>query len=485
MEQTIIPRETLIFAVGLIVAFPIAMLILSEVLIRLERSGQPLTSTLRIVRNLVLPTLAFWILIRYLIGYGAESTPSKLALTTLWIALIHASLSLINEVVFTGAEEGSWQSRLPRLFIDLFRMIMVLLGASIVLSTVWSYDLGNLVAALGVGSIVIGLALQEPLGNVFAGLFLLFERPFSLGDWIEIDGMTGKITEINWRAVHIVTLDVLVVIPNSQLYKSTFRNRSRPTKHATEVLELGFSYDDPPNKVKRILRDALQKTGGVLKDPAPKVQTFAYLDFSIGYRIIFMVDRQEHLPDVRDDFMTRVWYATRRHGLTMPFPTQMQVRVEPPNADAKHQLPAASVSQSFPQLGLKDLSSLGDLVKTFELKDFAKGEPIHTEGDSLDGFYLILEGQVSMSVRDGDGKDREIANLGRGDFFGEASLHSGAISEVSVTALEDLHALVIDHVNLQAMVERAPRLAREIGAAMDVRRKAANSARKIRGPAVR
>ncbi len=112
--------------------------------------------------------------------------------------------------------KASWRSRAPKLFQDLIRLLLVAIGAAIVLSVVWRQDLGGLIAALGVGSIVLGLALQETLGNLMAGIALFFEKPFSAGDWISVGGKSGQVVQITWRSVHLRTAERnLLVLPNS------------------------------------------------------------------------------------------------------------------------------------------------------------------------------------------------------------------------------------------------------------------------------
>src|SRR5262245_5128933 len=229
MAIPVFPQETLRWALALVVGFPLAMLLMGEATLRLRRQGRPIVATLRTVRNLVLPTLAILLLLRHVVGLSPRGTEVRVATTVLWIFLIHAALSFVNDVVFASAAEGSWQSRLPRLFRDLARLILVLLGACVVLSTVWGADLPRPVTSLGVGSIVLGLALQEPLGNVFAGMMLLFEKPVSVGDWIQIDGIIGKVLQITWRSVQIETgMRELRIVPNSSLSKGSFSNLSRP-----------------------------------------------------------------------------------------------------------------------------------------------------------------------------------------------------------------------------------------------------------------
>ena len=117
---------------------------------------------------------------------------------------------------------------MPRLLRDLVRLLLVAV-ARLVYSFVWGREIQGALAALGVTSIVVGLALQEPLGNLFSGLMLLMERPFEVGDAIEVGSVSGRVKEINWRSAHIDSNGgVIQIVPNSTLNKETISNFSRP-----------------------------------------------------------------------------------------------------------------------------------------------------------------------------------------------------------------------------------------------------------------
>jgi small-conductance mechanosensitive channel len=105
-----------------------------------------------------------------------------------------------------------------------------------------------------------------------AGIAVLFEQPFQVGDWITVGSITGEVMEMNWRSVRVRTrARDLVVVPNSVIGKETLINLSRPTRTHGETHTLGFSYDDPPNKVKRVLSRVVLSTRGVLADPPPAI----------------------------------------------------------------------------------------------------------------------------------------------------------------------------------------------------------------------
>jgi small-conductance mechanosensitive channel len=240
------------------------LLLLNESIAFCRRRGLPVERTMRNLRNLVVPAAALLVFVRFVLELPQSSTGPRLVESAFWILLLYTLLGVVNDLVFGGGGPGSLGERVPKLFRDLVRALLVAIGAMVVYSQVWGHEVSAALTALGLGSIVIGLALQEPLGNIVSGLMLLSERPLNVGDWIQVGGVRGRVIEINWRAVHIETpTRELQVIPNVELYKGTFANLSRPTPLRTEVIEMGFSYDDAPNRVKEVMIDLMRTTPGV------------------------------------------------------------------------------------------------------------------------------------------------------------------------------------------------------------------------------
>ncbi|NEP17932.1 MAG: mechanosensitive ion channel family protein [Leptolyngbya sp. SIO4C1] len=228
------------------------------------------------VRNLVLPTLALLILLTRVLELDDQRIGLRIVETLFWVSAIHTALALVNVALFTGVRPHTWQAKVPKILRDLIRVFLILIGITIVLSTVWQADLSGLITALGISSIVLGLALQDTLSNLFSGVALLFERPFDIGDWLKIGDMIGRVEEINWRSVHLVTRErELLIVPSSILAREVIRNYRRPIKLHVEPVEIGFSYDDPPNKVKRVLAEAALETAGILNQPAPRCRPLA------------------------------------------------------------------------------------------------------------------------------------------------------------------------------------------------------------------
>jgi small-conductance mechanosensitive channel len=471
-------KEQLFWMLVVVIGFPLSTIILGEINLRLRRGKQPLFTPLSNLRNLVLPALTLFLVLTKVIGLARDVIGVRLAETLLWIALIYTALSLLNVILFEDAPKGTWQANTPKLFLELSRFFLILIGIALVLSTVWGTDLGALITAFGVGSLVIGLALQNNLSNIFSGMALLFEKPFKLGDWLQVDNLTGKVVEITWRSVHLQTKSGdIIIVPNSKLVEGTLKNFNRPSPIYQIKLELGFSCDDPPNKVKQIITQTALKTEGVLSEPQPLVLTSEYADYTINYQVLLYVTDYGQELKVRDRFMTRVWYVTKRYNLNMPYPItsefEYQASTPTPEMLARKAKETLITIPSISQFGSDTLDILS---REGTWLDFAKGEFVMNEGEPLLGLYLIIEGVAEILVTDKMGQKQVIGHLEQGELFGEkASLISTQISDVCVLAVEDLQVLLLEKNLVQTLLEQSPRLSQEIGEIMELRRRAVSS----------
>ena len=470
----------------LAVGFPLALLIVTEMLNSSTRRGGMLAPTLRVVRNLVLPALAAMLFVTEVWQVAPDQTASRVVRTLFWVSLLVGLLTLTNDALFGGRHQASMRERVPKLFRDLARVTLVAIGAALIYQHVWQQEIGGALTALGLGSIVVGLALQEPLGNIVSGLMLLLERPLAIGDWIIADGTTGKVIEINWRSVHIESiLHEMRIIPNVVLYKESFSNLSRPTEARTDTYDIGFSYDHPPNVVKEAMLGILRTTPGVITDPAPEVHTLNYGDFSISYRMYFTVARQEDVLPVRDAILSRIWYVARRESLQIPFPIQMEY--SPSESPSLPQPTVEELLDRFPRYRhVRDAmlqSPPGQLAGAIvagqpapsvaRIVTYAAGEVIQARGAAVDRFGLIAEGSVDLLSLDAEGAEVVVASLGPGDFHGDATASAGRPSDFRVVARTDAVEVSIDSRMMSEWLQGSSGLAAEIGDAYVQRRKEA------------
>ncbi|MEZ2224888.1 mechanosensitive ion channel domain-containing protein [Microcoleus sp.] len=470
-------RWALVLGVG----FPLLVMILGEIIQRLKRQKNPIASTLQTVKNLVLPSFAVMVFVRDVFKFEPQGNLVKVLETLFWICVINALLSLINALLFEQAEEESWRGRMPKLLVDLCRVISILVGGAIVLSQVWGADLAGLATALGVTSIVIGLALQDPLGSVLTGIMLLFERPFGMGDWLKIGEFEGQVIDMNWRAVRLLTADRQVyIVPHQLLGKEVICNYTAPDSIHYGNIKIGFSYDNPPNVVRQVLFNTALSVPGILADPKPDCQTISYDDFVITYKVAFFVKDFLQLESAQNEFMTRIWYAARRNNLTL-YHYKYECAVES-NA-SQTDITTSKLSQglsSIPALipVTRDQSSLDELTKGTRLQHFGTGETAIEQGTLVFSMYIIISGEAVMTVGNDGSAELEVVTLSRGDFFGVMALFSREPSPVSVRALIDLEVMAIDSDKVNEMMERQPRLSREIAQVIEMRRHAIDVAQR-------
>ena len=464
------------WALALALGFPLSAVVLSELISLLERRGSALSTPLRALRNILVPVLVTLFFVRNVLGYPGNATLLKLLATLAWIVAIYVALSLLNALLFRNATQSSWRSKVPALFLDLSRFILILVGVAVVLSNVWGADLGGLLTALGVGSIVIGLALQDTLSNIFAGISILFERPYAEGDWIELEGTVGQVEAINWRATRLLTRDGdVIIIPNGVAANATILNETRSDAPAYEEYRISFSYNDPPNKVKRVLLETIRATHGVEPSPPPMVRTLTYDGYAINYQVRFSVDDYGQLPNVKDDFATRIWYAAQRSGLKIPYPIRTLYHYDGTKTDEEAE--TSALQQGLGQLEalvpLEPEETLGQVT----LKHFGAGEFIIQEGEWVGALYTILSGNVQMSIEDKVGTRHEVTRLGPGELFGGVALLRGQVSSSAFSALDDVAVVTLSNDAIMTMVAQKPSFAREMEELIEARSSAERTVR--------
>ena len=210
------------WAVIIAIGLPVLLLVLTELQQKLNRRGSSLARPVGLLRTYVVPLGALLLLVIKTTAISVEATGVRIAATVFGFIVLVMVLSGVNATVFGSAPAGSWRRRMPTIFIDVARFAIIAVGLAAVLAYVWGANVGGLFTALGISSIVLGLTLQNSVGQIISGLLLLFEQPFQLGDWVETSAARGRVVEVNWRATHINTGTGLEIIPNSVLAGTTY-----------------------------------------------------------------------------------------------------------------------------------------------------------------------------------------------------------------------------------------------------------------------
>ena len=246
------------------------------------------------------------------------------------------------------------------------------------------------------------------------------------------------------------------------------------------VVDIGFSYDHPPNHVKSLLKQLLNDVPGVLADPEPKVRVAAYADFSINYQLVFAVASSDVMAAVRDEVMTRIWYVSKRNALEIPYPIATQIEMSADQVATSNNSMPLDCLTALPTFAPLLESSLDEQLEAgLQRRHYAAGEILITEGSRIEGLHVVTEGTAALSIRTGDGMQQELAKLQKGEYFGESSIVSGTAIEVTVTALTDLELVVISPEGMYRLLGKIPHLSRQLGEQMGHRNRAVSAARRV------
>lgn len=184
-------------------------------------------------------------------------------------------------------------------------------------------DVSALLTGLGILGFTIGFALQDVSANFVAGVLLLIQQPFDLGDYIEVAGYDGKVLSVDLRATEMLTGDGRrVTIPNGKVFSNPIINFTR-TERRRITLPIGVEYDSDLENVRKISLEAINSIPGILKDPAPAVVFGAFGDTAIQLTIYYWFSTKETgFNDAKDGGILAIKKAYDKAGIEMPYPTQ-------------------------------------------------------------------------------------------------------------------------------------------------------------------
>jgi small-conductance mechanosensitive channel/CRP-like cAMP-binding protein len=406
---------------------------------------------------LLLLALAFRLIASVLRGLGSTGAAGVLTVLAI-LCLIIGATGVASVLLFDVILRRRPVAAVVR---DLTQFALI---AGIVLAMLYQsgVDAVSLVATGGVLTAVVGFALQSTIANVFAGVALPFEGEVRIGDWIQVGDHVGQVREIRWRATTMLTRDGdRVVMPNNQLLTSEVTNFSRPTPSHRMTMRVGLHYRHPPNDVKAVLLEAVRGVPGVLGEPAPDAAPLDFGDSAVVYRLRYWIADFADEIAIDGEVRTRVWYATRRAGMEIPFP----IRTIVPSTDQAPDVTGMrrAALDRIDLFAALDTESRSRLVAAMREQHFAAGEDIVRQDDPGDSLFMIGRGEVEVRVSTG-GISRRVATIGPGQIFGEMSLMLGEPRQATCTALTDTVCYLIDRTAFGALLAGRPEVADDISA---------------------
>ena len=360
--------------------------------------------------------------------------------------------------------------REAKLLQDLVAGVIYLAAAFAIIAYVFDLPIRGLLATSGAIAIILGLALQSSLGDVFSGLVLSFSRPYRPDDWVKLDGGTeGRVIEMNWRATHILTAQHdLAIMPNSMIAKTKIVNLSSPSSVHGITVTVQVAATILPATGVAILGHAILNSRLILSYPKASIVVKAINADVITYEVTsFVADLASATPAQNDllDLISRHFSAAHVRLAKSDGTVSSSGPEAEPASNLERVLAQSTI---FAELTPEERAAL---AKKLQRKLYEPGEVLLEPGVVLSSLFLVGSGVLSVTHPEGT-KWAEILRLGPDDHFGEIGLLTGVGSIGRITALTPTVVYELPKKDLAPILEARPQVAHELSRALAQRQAA-------------
>ena len=395
-------------------------------------------------------------------------------------------------LVSLGIEKGTREA-----IASIINYIITIVGILIVLHNE-GIDLTSITVIAGALSIGIGIGLKNIISNFISGLTILIAQPIKVGDFIEVDELSGTVEKTSIRSTIIRTLDgIFVIVPNNYLMEQNIINWSHKDPKCRLRLPIGVAYGSDTLLVTEALLDAARKEKRVLSNPSAKVLFKEFGDSALNFELLVWIKQPPLTDPIKSSLNFLIESELRNRNISIPFPQRdLHIRNLNDVIQQNQKTPLATVAGSEKnfstsqvigqpnskkrpsQWNLRDLLrqisyfsncnniELRDVIENGYRKIIPSGEIICREGEPGDSFYIILSGSVEVFS---EKANKYIVTRYAGEFIGEMSLLLGISRTASLRGIEDTILFVVDRENLQNLLAKHQRLADKISEELSLR----------------
>ena len=406
---------------------------------------------------------------------------SALAMEWVSIALIVAVALLADSLLRRYYWHGYLKRRrgrdTPALIQDIVTVLLVAIGLSVGLTYVAGLSVTGIVTASGATAVVLGIALQATIQDLFSGLAINFEGAYGIDDWLTIytdqvpEPIYGRVTHISWRSTYL-TLDdgSQVIVPNHMVTANPVMNHSRPLEPKRISVEICVDNRIPTDRaVDMLLGEAFKATRvkGISRRPEPTVIVSRVTSDSIFYEVRFFYRPDEIEPAMaRSAVLTPILEVVQKSELPTPV-TQVELTKAPDLAytfgeeEQRDWIKQAPLFESS-----LDAEHVDVLVKNSNPVELPRGSLLMKQGDTGSSMFIIMEGAAAVTIATDTGQSHEVNVLAAGDVVGEMSLMTGAPRNATVSALTRVRVLEITKDAIASVLQDTPGLAERFSAVL-------------------
>ncbi len=390
------------------------------------------------------------------------SVLDELAQLIAGMLVIHIAGLAIFRVLFRALK---WHP--PRILEDL-SIVLVYIAWMMVRLRYAGLDLTSLVATSAVMTGIIAFSMQETLSNILGGLALQLDKSISIGDWIKVEDVSGRVVQVTWRHTSVRTRNgELVILPNSILMKTKFIIVGSADVHQWRRW-ISFSIIDTvaPQRIVSCIDQALidANIANVSKSPLPQCLIMDYSKGMIHYSLRYWLT-DAGLDDPTDsDVRLHVYAILQRNGYRLVHPGW---DISLTKNDTEHEQQLRLQEVALRQKTLRKVEMFNDLsdeevrhlANTLIYAPFAKGSVITHQGAVAHWLYVLISGEVDIWFESAEKERRYLASLNACSVFGERGLMTGEPRRATVTAKTDVECYRIDKVSFEHILQSRPTLA--------------------------
>ena len=404
------------------------------------------------------------------VPYGAGMVSTLGVLMVIAIALVIDRL--VRVFYWDGHLRRKRKRNTPALIEDILTIALVVLGASVGLFLEAGVSFAGLLTASGATAIVLGIALQAVIQDVFSGLSLNFDGSYAIGDWLTIysdhfpEPLYGQVQGITWRSTFLHLSDGRrLMVPNHQMTSNPVMNHSRPAGPKRLTVEFPVSNDFAADRAISILLGEAYRAvrdRPLMQEPEPDILIDRFSSDSTIFHVRFWADPSEVNPQVAQSIMARAMHrGARLHKVPSPV-TQVQLVPLPDDHDTKRMEARDALGHVPIFKDVLNVEQLDALFSTCILRNLAADTVFIRQGEVGTSMFVILEGATRVSIL-AEGEARSVAVLVAGDIVGELSLMTGEPRTATVTSLTTVNVLEVTKASIETLLKATPELLDKFG----------------------
>lgn len=392
---------------------------------------------------------------------------AKLCAALMWLSAAWLiSRALVTLVLNPFSLSRTGQSA-PAILVNVVYAVVFVVTGFLTVHFVFGRPIGALMATSGLVTLIIGLAIRDMIADFFSGLAINFERPYSIGDWIELEpGLVARVTELNWRSTRLITLsERTVIVPNNNFAARQFVNYSLPKRSFRESINITLNYTSDPDRIQNILESAIKATDGLVEDADHNVRITDFSERGVVYQIRFWIDDLSSRVGLKHKLSGNVLRYLNQAGVPIPYSQTDVLLTRDRRARQERRIDVRRLLSRIDWLEPLKSSELDLLAEVAKPRDFRKSSIIFREGEPGDMLYLVVEG-VAIASTGANGSSEIVGKITPGQAMGEMSLLTGAPRRATVYADTDVHALGIHRDDFEPILRARPEIADELGNVM-------------------